>query len=79
MAQADVRYTGIACPTLAIMALANGPLTSNALRTCIPGRRQAFLTAIGQSFAGLSLISMIAMESVRKPAHVALTGDAVLT
>ena len=79
MAQADVRCTEIAWPTLAIMALANGLLTSNALRTSIPGRRQAFLTAIGQSFAGLSLIAMIAMESVRKPAHVALTGEAVLT
>ena len=74
------QFTGIAWPTLAIMSLAmvNGILTSIALETVILARqmdlRTAFRTAIG-----MSLISMIAMETVMNAVDWILTGGAKLT
>ena len=74
------QLTGIPWPTLAIMALAivNGVLTSIALETVILARqmdlRTAFRTAIG-----MSLISMVAMESMMNAVDWTLTGGAMLT
>ena len=72
--------TGLAWPTVAIMALAmvNGILTSILLETIILSRqmeiKNAFRTAIG-----MSLISMVAMELAMNVVDVALTGGARLT
>jgi hypothetical protein len=74
------QFTGIPWPTLAIMSLAivNGILTSIALETFIMSRqmelRMAFRTAIG-----MSLISMIAMETAMNLTDYLLTGGAKLT
>ena len=74
------QFTGIPWPTLAIMALAicNGILTSILLETIILVRQMplkiAFKTAVG-----MSLISMIAMETAMNLVDVALTGGARLT
>ena len=74
------QFSGIAWPTLAIMSLAivNGILTSIALETFIMSRqmelRMAFRTAIG-----MSLISMIAMETAMNLTDFLLTGGAKLT
>lgn len=74
------QFSGIAWPTLAIMVLAivNGLLTSIALETFILSRqmilRLAFKTAIG-----MSLISMVAMETAMNIVDVLATGGATLT
>ena len=74
------QLTGIPWSTMAIMSLAivNGILTSIALETFILSRqmdlRSAFKTA-----AGMSLISMVAMEAAMNLVDVALTGGARLT
>ncbi len=75
------QFTQIPWPTLAIMVLAiiNGLLTSILLETIILSRagmtlRMAFKTAIG-----MSLISMIGMESAMNITDWALTGGALLT
>ena len=74
------QFTGIGWPVLAIMSLAilNGLLTSILLETIILSRQMvlklAFKTAIG-----MSLISMISMESAMNITDVLLTGGAMLT
>jgi hypothetical protein len=74
------QFSGIAWPTLAIMMLAifNGILTSIALETFILSRQMvlklAFKTAVG-----MSLISMIAMESAMNIVDVLATGGAKIT
>ena len=74
------QFTGIPWPTLAIMVLAivNGLVTSILLETVILWRQMgpsaAFRTAIG-----MSLISMVAMETAMNLVDVALTGGANLT
>ena len=74
------QFSGIAWPTLAIMALAmgNGLITSMALETVIlvpqTGLRHAIRTA-----AGMSLISMISMELAMNGIDIWLTGGARLT
>ena len=74
------QFTGIAWPTLAIMALAmlNGLLTSIALETAILARQMALRTAF-KTAIGMSLISMIAMETAMNAMDVWLTGGAMLT
>jgi len=74
------QISGIAWPTMAIMALAimNGILTSIALETFILSRqlelRDAFRTAVG-----MSLISMISMEAAMNLTDYLMTGGAKLT
>ena len=75
------QFTGIPWPTAAIMALAivNGILTSIALETIILIRggfspSNAFQTAIG-----MSLVSMLAMETAMNATDWYLTGGAILT
>ena len=74
------QFMGIAWPVWAIMSLAimNGLITSIILETIILARQMtlklAFKTAIG-----MSLISMIAMESAMNITDVVLTGGAILT
>ncbi len=67
-------------PTLAIMALAivNGLLTSILLETAILWRQLGPRAAL-RTAAGMSLISMIAMEAAMNAADVFLTGGALLT
>ena len=66
--------------TLAIMILAitNGLLTSIALETLILLKQLPFLSAL-RTAAGMSLISMIAMEAAMNITDVVLTGGAMLT
>jgi hypothetical protein len=73
------QLTGIGWPTLAIMTLAiiNGLLTSIALETYILSRKMAFKAAL-KTAAGMSLISMIAMEAAMNIVDVAVTGGAML-
>ena len=74
------QFMGIAWPVWAIMSLAifNGLMTSIILETIILSRQMdlklAFKTAIG-----MSLISMIGMETAMNVTDVILTGGAVLT
>lgn len=74
------QFTGIAWPTLSIMvlAIANGLATSILLETAVLwrqlGPRSAFRTAIG-----MSLLSMVAMETAMNLVDVLLTGGARLT
>ena len=74
------QYTGIPWSTLAIMSLAifNGLLTSIALETVILMRQMA-LKAAFQTAIGMSLISMISMETAMNLVDVWLTGGAKLT
>jgi len=74
------QLTGIPWPTLAIMALAivNGLLTSIALETFILSKQMDFKLAL-KTAAGMSLLSMIAMEAAMNIVDVALTGGARLT
>ena len=67
-------------PTLAIMALAivNGLVTSILLETAILWRQLGPRAAL-RTAAGMSLISMIAMEAAMNAADVFLTGGALLT
>ena len=74
------QYTGIPWPTLAIMILAiiNGLLTSIVLETLILVRQMSLRLAF-QTAIGMSLISMIAMETAMNVVDVWLTGGAKLT
>ena len=65
---------------MAIMTLAiiNGLLTSIALETVILARQMPLGLAL-KTAAGMSLISMIAMEAAMNITDVALTGGAILT
>lgn len=74
------QVTGIGWPTLAIMTLAviNGLLTSIALETFILSRQMEFRAAL-KTAAGMSLISMIAMEVAMNVVDVIFTGGARLT
>ena len=65
---------------MAIMTLAiiNGLLTSIALETVILARQMPLRLAL-KTAAGMSLISMIAMEAALNITDVALTGGAILT
>lgn len=77
---AYAQFTALNWPVWQIMALAiiNGLLTSIALETCILLKqmnvRIAFKTAIG-----MSLISMVAMETAMNLIDVLMTGGAILT
>ena len=74
------QVTGIGWSTLAIMLLAivNGILTSIALETVVLSRQMSLANAF-RTAVGMSLISMVAMESVMNIVDVVLTGGAVLT
>ncbi len=74
------QLSGIPWPTLAIMVLAiiNGLLTSIALETFILSKQMDFKLAL-KTAAGMSLISMIAMEAAMNITDVILTGGARLT
>ena len=74
------QMTGIPWTTNSIMALAviNGLLTSFALETVILSRQMAFSIAL-KTALGMSLISMISMETSMNIVDVALTGGARLT
>ena len=73
------QFTGIPWPVLAIMILAiiNGLITSIILETIILVRQMSFNLAF-KTAIGMSLISMIAMESAMNIVDVALTGGAIL-
>lgn len=74
------QLTQIPWSTLAIMSLAifNGILTSIALETFILSKQMAFKIAL-KTAAGMSLISMIAMEVAMNVTDVIFTGGAKLT
>lgn len=74
------QLAGIPWPVLAIMTLAiiNGLLTSIALETFILSRQMPFKLAL-KTAAGMSLISMIAMEVAMNVVDVSMTGGAMLT
>lgn len=74
------QVTGIPWPTLAILTLAviNGLLTSIALETVILFRQMSLRTAF-RTAIGMSLISMIAMETAMNVVDVLATGGARLT
>ncbi len=74
------QLTGIPWSTLAIMSLAivNGILTSIALETFILSRQMPVKLAL-KTAAGMSLISMVAMEAAMNITDVVLTGGARLT
>ena len=73
-------WTDSGWSTMAIMVLAimNGLLTSIALETVILLKQLPFLNAL-RTAAGMSLISMIAMEAAMNITDVVLTGGAMLT
>ncbi len=74
------QLTGIPWPVMAIMTLAiiNGLLTSIALETVILARQMPLGLAL-KTAAGMSLISMIAMEAAMNITDYLLTGGAMLT
>ncbi len=74
------QLTGIPWSTMAIMSLAivNGILTSIALETTILSRQMPLKMAF-KTAAGMSLISMVAMEAAMNIVDVGLTGGARLT
>ncbi len=67
-------------PVFSIMALAiiNGLITSIFLETLILFRQMALIVAF-KTAIGMSLLSMIAMESAMNITDIILTGGAVLT
>jgi len=75
------QITQIPWPTLAIMILAivNGLLTSIALETVILFRGGMTIAAAFKTAIGMSLISMIGMESAMNITDWVLTGGAMLT
>ena len=75
------QFTGIPWPTLAIMSLAivNGILTSIALETVILLRQGMALPMALKTAFGMSLISMIGMETAMNLVDWSLTGGAILT
>ncbi len=74
------QLSGIPWPALAIMGLAmvNGILTSIALETAILWRQMAFRLAL-RTAAGMSLLSMIGMETAMNGVDLIATGGAKLT
>ena len=72
--------TGIDWPVFNIMLLAiiNGILTSILLETIILARQMPLNLAL-KTAAGMSLISMVAMEAAMNLVDVAITGGAKLT
>ena len=74
------QITGIDWPVLAIMLLAivNGLLTSILLETIILSRQMEIKIAL-KTALGMSLISMIGMESAMNLVDYWLTGGAILT
>ena len=74
------QMTGIPWPTILIMTLAvvNGILTSIALETVILSRQMQFTPAL-KTACGMSLISMVSMETAMNAVDVLLTGGAKLT
>ena len=74
------QVTGIDWPVFNIMLLAiiNGILTSILLETVILARQMPLNLAL-KSAAGMSLISMVAMEAAMNLVDVAITGGAKLT
>ena len=74
------QFTGINWPVWSIMSLAifNGLITSILLETIILARQMALKLAF-KTAIGMSLISMIAMETAMNVTDVMLTGGAVLT
>ncbi len=74
------QLTGIPWPTLWIMVLAifNGLITSILLETIVL-LRQMNLSAAFKTAIGMSLLSMIAMETAMNVVDVAVTGGAKLT
>ena len=60
------------------LAIINGLLTSIALETLILSRQMKFFSAL-KTAAGMSLISMIAMELAMNITDLLLTGEAMLT
>ena len=75
------QFSGIPWPTLAIMSLAivNGILTSIALETVILSRQGMPLPMALKTAFGMSLISMVGMETAMNLVDWTLTGGAVLT
>ena len=75
------QFTGIPWPTLAIMSLAivNGILTSIALETVILSRQGMPLPMALKTALGMSLISMVGMETAMNLVDWTLTGGAILT
>ena len=73
------QVTGLTWPTLWIMLLAmvNGILTSIVLETIVLSRQMVFKTAF-KTAIGMSLISMITMESVMNAIDFVVTGGAEL-
>ena len=73
------QFTGIAWPVWAIMTLAifNGIITSIVLETLILVKQMPIKLAI-KTAIGMSLISMIAMESAMNITDFILTGGAIL-
>ena len=74
------QFTGINWPVWSIMSLAifNGLITSILLETIILARQMALKLAF-KTAIGMSLISMIAMETAMNVTDAMLTGGAVLT
>jgi len=60
------------------LAIINGILTSIALETVVLSRQMSLASAF-RTAVGMSLISMVAMESAMNIVDVVLTGGAVLT
>ena len=61
-----------------LLAIMNGILTSIALETVVLSRQMPLANAF-RTAVGMSLISMVAMESAMNIVDVVLTGGAVLT
>ena len=74
------QFSNIVWPTLAIMTLAiiNGLLTSILLETIVLSRQMAFSIAL-KTALGMSLISMISMETAMNLIDFLVTGGAMLT
>lgn len=75
------QVTGIPWPTLAIMILAiiNGLLTSIALETLILWRNGMSYATAFKTATGMSIISMVAMETTMNLVDWSITGGALLT
>ena len=75
------QLTKISFPVLGVMILAiiNGLLTSIALETIILMRQRFSLIKALQTACGMSLISMVSMETAMNVTDYILTGGAMLT
>ena len=74
------QMTAITWSTLSIMVLAmvNGVLTSIALETVVLSKQMSFGLAL-KTACGMSLVSMLAMETAMNVVDVVVTGGAMLT